>query len=419
MLIKSQLEIAKDKSRFKVVVTGRRWGKSVLGREMILKKAKEKPKSLNWIVAPTREMNKDIHWNALKERCKNLNWKIRINETNLSITRLVNSSQIILKTADNPDRLRGRGLDFVVLDEFRDMEKNIWQEILRPALSDKQGEALFISTPNGLDELHDLYLNGEQKIDGWKSWLYKTIDSPFVSFEEIENARRELDKVTFEQEYEASFNTGHSLPYYSYTQLNNCDYQLDKNLPVIITCDFNATQKPMSWVIGQRLIAASSDITHWTHSVSLKNTNTLTMCSVIDEDYFKKKYPVKIIFYGDYAGTHHKSNSSFSDWEIIENFFRNKTQIEKRLKPCLSIRDSIASTNAQLMTASNQQRQYINPSGCRSLINDFQKCQWKENGKELKDNVPELGHACRAVDYYNYYEHNIREIGRASCRERV
>ncbi len=125
------MDIAKDTSRFKVVVTGRRWGKSVLGREVALHQAFNYPNSLTWIVTPTREMGKDIHWTQLKKRCEDLN----------SITNTDNNAKIFIKTADKPDRLRGRGLDLVIPDEFASMDQSVWSEILRPALSDKKGKA--------------------------------------------------------------------------------------------------------------------------------------------------------------------------------------------------------------------------------------------------------------------------------------
>ena len=403
--------IAKDPARFKVVVTGRRWGKSVLGREVALKTAFEKPDSLIWIVTPTREMGKDIHWQFLKDRCKALGWKIKTNETNLSITRIKNRSVIALKTADNPDRLRGRGLDVVVLDEFGSMDQTVWQEILRPALTDRKGSALFISTPAGHDVLYELHKEAQTR-EGWRSWHYKTIDSPFIDPLEIEEARRTLDARTFAQEYEASFDIGGNPPYYSYSrELNHSEYNINPGLPVILTCDFNATEKPMSWVIGQRRYEHNADVTHWTKCFSYQYTNTAAMCEVVDE-YFKTlpAYPVQVLAYGDYAGKKETSNSSFSDWEILQKYFSGRTKFETRIKPCKSIRDSIAATNSQLCNSLNQRRQFVNTDNCTALVKDWELCKWKDNGRELDEKDPLRGHACRAVDYYNDYEHSIKGV---------
>lgn len=135
------------------------------------------------------------------------------------------------------------------------------------------------------------------------------------------------------------------------------------------------------------------------------------MCKILDEDYFMKLnsgYPRRIIFYGDYAGRKHTSNSSYSDWEIIENYFRNKTLIEKRIKPCLSIRDSIAATNARMLNSRGERKQFADPENCEALIKDWLYCSWKDNGRELDDRDPLRTHLCRAVDYYNDYEFSIK-----------
>lgn len=411
----AQKEIAEDLSRFKVVVTGRRWGKSVLGREIALKTVKNTNNALVWIVTPTREMAKDIHWDALKERVRQLNWRVKVNETNLSITRIRNNSKIVLKTADNPDRLRGRGLDLVIPDEFGSMNQQVWAKILRPALTDKKGSAVFISTPNGKDVLFELYKNAEKQAD-WKSWHYTTMDSPFIDNSEIEQAKRELDKYSFAQEYLASFDTGDNPPYYAFnTTLNASQYQLQTNLPLIIACDFNATEKPMSWVIGQRLTEYGQDVTHWTKCFSYTFTNTETMCDIVAE-YLKDLYFPAILFYGDYAGKQQKSNSSYSDWDIIESKFRNRKGFEKRLKPCKSIRDSIASTNSRLCNTQGLRRQFVNVNECTALVKDWELCKWKDNSKELEEKDAMRGHACRAVDYYNDYEYPVKGVSKTEVR---
>lgn len=354
-------------------------------------------------------MAKDIHWNELKTRCRQLNWRIKVNETELSITRLTNKSKIVLKTADNPDRLRGRGLDFAGIDEFRDMKQSVWQEIIRPALTDKKGIAFFGSTPAGKDILFDLYLLGQNQIENpeWKSWHYKTIDSPFIDPAEIEKAKKDLDLITFKQEYEASFENAGNSPYYSYSEKNiNNEYKLSSSLPVVITCDFNATVKPMSWNIGQR----QGNVTYWTKTFSYTQTNTETMCEIVYEYLANNQIrPPELLFYGDFAGKQQKSNSSYSDWQIIENHFRNYTQkFSKRIKPCKSVRNSIAATNSQMLNSFNESRQFYNSIECKELIKDFTHCKWKDNSIQLDESDNLRGHCSRAIDYYNDYEFPIK-----------
>ena len=92
----------------------------------------------------------------------------------------------------------------------------------------------------------------------------------------------------------------------------------------------------------------------------------------------------------------------------IEKFFTNKSKIEFKRKPCLSIRDSIACTNAQLCNVLNERKQFLDGENCKHLIKDYQYARWQPNQREIHDEGL-LGHCCRAVDYYNYYEHNLKK----------
>ena len=109
-------------------------------------------------------------------------------------------------TADTEGGLRGEGLSLVVVDEaahIRDLQR-IWEQELRPALADRQGRALFISTPLGFNFFYDLYRNAESDPD-WVSWRFRTEDNPRISPDEIAAARRQLPALVFRQEYEAEF----------------------------------------------------------------------------------------------------------------------------------------------------------------------------------------------------------------------
>jgi phage FluMu gp28-like protein len=111
-----------------------------------------------------------------------------------------------VRSADNPDSLRGEGLDYVVLDECAYMQEDAWTNALRPALSDRKGGALFISTPRGRNWFHRLYQRGLGDTDlNWAAWSYPTVDNPYIDPVEIERARQELPSDIFAQEYLAEF----------------------------------------------------------------------------------------------------------------------------------------------------------------------------------------------------------------------
>ena len=122
------------------------------------------------------------------------------------IVQLSTGGTVQVRSADDPQSLRGEGLDFVVLDECAYMRAEAWTEALRPALSDRQGGALFISTPRGLNWFRALWLRGQDRSQNdWRSWTFKTSDNPFIAPEEIEAARGDLLSRIFKQEYEADF----------------------------------------------------------------------------------------------------------------------------------------------------------------------------------------------------------------------
>jgi hypothetical protein len=201
-LTKAQSSIFRDPARFKVVVAGRRFGKTVLALWVLIALAYLKKNSICWYTAPTYRQAKQIAWKMLIGFLPPEAVTSR-NETDLTIT-LLNNSTISLRGADNYDSLRGVGLDALVLDEYADMAAEVWTEVLRPSLSDKLGTALFIGTPAGFNHLYDLWIEADSKPD-WKAWQFTTADGGHVPKDELEAARLDLDERTYKQEYEASF----------------------------------------------------------------------------------------------------------------------------------------------------------------------------------------------------------------------
>jgi hypothetical protein len=123
--------------------------------------------------------------------------------------KLVNGVSIYCRGADSPDTLRGMKMAFAVLDETKDLKDNVFDMIVRPALSDLRGGALIIGTPSPDAEQFRQYFDLGQKDDTgeWESWHKTTFDNPLIPRAEIEAAKRTLSTSAFEQEYLASFDT--------------------------------------------------------------------------------------------------------------------------------------------------------------------------------------------------------------------
>ena len=201
-----QREVADDQARFRVCVAGRRVGKTTLAIRELCYNARH-PDKVCWYVAPSYRQAKQIAWVKLKKILQDLRWVKNINEAELTVV-LKNGSRICLRGADNPDSLRGVGIDFLVLDECADIQESAFTEVLRPTLSDTKGKAMFIGTPKGMNWFHDLYQRGQdQTEEEWSSYQYTTIEGGWVDQEEIDQAKRDLDAKTFRQEYQATWET--------------------------------------------------------------------------------------------------------------------------------------------------------------------------------------------------------------------
>lgn len=401
-------DLINEKYYHYTVVAGRRSFKTErFGKRMLVLKALQKQNGKFFAGAPVRKQAKEIFWKDIKLLIPKYMIE-KISESDLKII-LKNGSEINIVGLLEFATVEGGFANGFIISEWQKCEPEVYNQSIEPMINDVNGFVIKEGRPLGKNHLYEDYLNGVEFKKGYASYFWTSED--ILNEYQIDRAKTGLGKIDYEREYLASFETGGNPVYYSYNHLNHSDYKLNPNNPVIITCDFNATEKPMSWVIGQRLIVGSLDCTYWIKSLSYINTNTETMCQIL-EDYFKENFsviPSHLIFYGDYAGKQQKSNSSYSDWQLIENYFRNKCKtFEKKIKQCKSIRDSVSSTNAQLCNTNNERKQFVNETDCKPLIQDWLKCEWKDNSKELKDNDNLRGHCCRAVDYYNDYEHSVK-----------
>ncbi|MCP4567969.1 MAG: hypothetical protein GY841_10355 [FCB group bacterium] len=186
-------------ARFKVLACGRRWGKTLLGTALCLETAAKKGRA--WWVAPSYKMGA-VGWRGVRMLAQQIPGA-RIGKVD-RIAELPGGGSVQVRSADDPQSLRGDGLDFAVLDECAFMREEAWTEALRPALSDRRGGALFISTPKGHNWFWRLW---ERTRDGddWHGWQFPTSANPFIDAAEIEAARGVLPERVYEQEYLAQF----------------------------------------------------------------------------------------------------------------------------------------------------------------------------------------------------------------------
>ena len=396
-----QMEVYKSKARFRVVVAGRRWGKSQLSKVLMVTKAAAKPKQKIWYVAPTYRMAKQILWTDLLDAIPK-KWIKKINETTLSI-RLVNDSRIELKGADKPDSLRGVGIHFLVLDEFQDMSEATWTQVLRPTLADTGGHAIFIGTPKAYNQLYAVYKHGQDprkvKAGQWESWQFPTITSPFIPLSEIAAARADMDEKSFKQEFEASFETMSGRVYYPFDRNEHVgNYPFNPKLPIWIGMDFNID--PMSAVIFQP--QPSGELWAVDEIVQF-GSNTEETCEAIDKKLWRHQKQVTI--YPDPAGGQRQHARGETDLDILrEKGFR---RIKYRRKHPF-VADRVNAVNRMLRSADGTIRLRIN-SSCKHLINAFEQTIYKPGSRDV-DKDAGVEHAADAAGYCIELEYPVRKV---------
>lgn len=193
-----QANVHNSPARFRILAAGRRWGKTRLGVNECLDIASRGGRA--WWVAPSYKMS-EVGWRPVRQMGAKVGAEIRRVDRQII---LANGGEIAVRSADNPDSLRGESLDLVVIDEAAFVKEDAWNEALRPALSDRKGKAIFISTPKGRNWFWQAYQRG---LDGgeWQSWQLPTVTNPYIDPAEIEAARQSLPERIFRQEYLAEF----------------------------------------------------------------------------------------------------------------------------------------------------------------------------------------------------------------------
>tara|TARA_B110000858_G_scaffold149119_1_gene169538 strand:+ start:89 stop:1342 length:1254 start_codon:yes stop_codon:yes gene_type:complete len=202
-LLPWQQKVWNDPIRFQVIAAGRRTGKSRLAAWKLIIEGLAATKGSVFYVAPTQGQARDIMWDMLLELGNPVIASSHVN--NLQI-KLVNGATIALKGADRPETMRGVSLKFLVMDEYADMKPEVWEQILRPALADQKGSAMFIGTPMGRNHFYDLYTYAcVSDDDTFAGYHFTSYDNPLLDNAEIEAAKKSMSTFSFRQEFMASF----------------------------------------------------------------------------------------------------------------------------------------------------------------------------------------------------------------------
>lgn len=201
-----QILLHNTMERFRVVIAGRRWGKSLSAAKeaeiMLLS-----PGTRGWVVSKTYDLTRKV----IREIYNNMivRHKLKPSKEQMSGSIILEfpwGSWVEGKSAEHPESLLGEGLDWLIFDECAKCKESVWEQYLRPALTDREGWALFITTPNGYNWIYDLWQRGSNPDNcEWKSIKSPSWENPYLSSEDIEEARGTMSEAVFMQEYGASF----------------------------------------------------------------------------------------------------------------------------------------------------------------------------------------------------------------------
>ena len=305
--------------------------------------------------------------------------------------------------------LRGRSLSGVVLDEAAFMDREVWSEVIRPALADKQGWALFISTPDGTASwFYDLWCYVPEDESGdWKRWSFTTIEGGNVPKEEVEAARGQLDNRTFRQEFEASFENLTGLVAISFDDDNiSAEAQDLHMLPLYMGVDFNVDP-----LCGICAVKSNENLYVFDEIILRGGATTWDFAEEVVNRYGVER---RVITCPDPTGGARKTSGvGLTDHTILR---RSGFTVSSPKAPW-KIRDKITAVNTALFDAAGDRRTFIHPR-CKELIKSLRTLTYAPNTGMPNKNLG-VDHAFDAFGYLCLQQFNLAKpetLGQTSFR---
>jgi PBSX family phage terminase large subunit len=377
ILHKAQAEILSDDHRFRIVNCGRRFGKTTLAVEEIKCVAVAKVARIAYI-APTYQQARDIAWQMMVRELKGIVKKI--NESRLEIevvNRNGDTSIIQLRGWESIETLRGQSFDFIVIDEVASM-RNFWMnwhEVIRPTLTDRKGQVIFISTPKGFNHFYDLFNISDED---YRSFHFTSYDNPFIPKEEIDKAAQEIPEDRFAQEYMADFRKMEGLVYKEFDRKRH----VTKDEPTTVTDTVAGIDWGYKNPASSHRIRIDGDRHYWIDDEFYKSEQTTDQ--IIEAVRLKK--PTKV--YPDPA---------------------EPDRIDMARRAGLNVREVSKDIEAGIDTVREllkQGRIHIRQS-CVNLINEFETYRYPEKKPDQNEKETPIKENDHALDEIRYVLHNI------------
>ena len=201
-----QEEITQDPAKRKVIVAGRRFGKTLMCSRLAITKMIEGKRVL---LSSTSQDQADAFWEYIEDWCSDAVATGKVYKNSVRRIMKFGKGFIRVKTGRHPDALRSGWADLVVLDECAFLDPDAWRKVVSPMLADTEGDCYFISTPNRRNWFYHLYqqaING--KSETWKAWNFPTTANPYISKRALELLVEDMTEEDYQQEILAQFLEG-------------------------------------------------------------------------------------------------------------------------------------------------------------------------------------------------------------------
>lgn len=401
--------------RFNLVPAGRRSGKTENAKRKIIIRAMMPPEMGGssflspryFCAAPTRDQAKRIYWDDLKAMTP-VDWlAAQPSESELSLT-FVNGAKIIVLGMDKPERIEGSPWDGGILDEYGNMKPHAWGAHVRPALADRKGWCDLIGVPEGRNHYYDMCEKAKASLleEGRDSeWGFFTwFSSDILDAQEIAAARKDLDELTFKQEYEASFINFEGQTYYNFSDNHKARLDYDPRLPLIFCFDFNVDPGVAVICQEQKLPNGESGTAVLGEVWVDRNSNSEIVARRLCNDW--GHHQGYVYCYGDATGGGRGSAKIMgSDWDIVR--FQLLREFSDRLIMKIPAanppeRTRVNAMNVRMRNGEKRIRMMVDPAKAPHVVKDLEgvRCVPGGSGEIDKRYDRRLTHISDALGYY-------------------